>query len=533
MSILLEVLGRGVTVDTSRLIVDYLKLLHRGENLKQAVRWGMLERVVKLLDEEKISSAREQLRLYLFEFPSCARGRLAAGAISLHENQLAEAIGELNSVYVRQPGNTMALYALGHCYERLGRETQAVEFYQDCLKFKNYFRLPRQRLAAICYKNGQMQKTIREYELLRQEYPDDISTLLTLGHLYRIEGAYDKAIEAFNTAILIHPDNFRGVDERAEGLIRNGELDEALKYVDGLLEQHAEKADLLLMRADILRQLGMVEQATQTYEQAVQLCPDFLEAAVKLATQYLQQSDEKSAARQFNQAVEINDRIVDAYLGLALSQGAAGSTAEALSTLSLAAAVQANSSVLFAEAAKLEFVSSQYEATGPASRPRANQPDLLKSVIAAYRGQLADRPENAELLYGLGLLLLERGKLAQARKLFGRALRIHPTYTRAKYKLVLCLHDGGSPQQALACLMHTEALDKATVQLHYRTALLYCDRVKFASALLNLQRLTEDNLTTGDAHIDVSIALQNLGLLNRAANTCEQTLSAGTHPTAG
>ena len=87
---------------------------------------------------------------------------LAAG-ICLHKNEIAEAIEALQSVYLREPNNTMALYALGHCYERLGHEAEAVEFYQDCLKFKNYLQLPRQRLGAVYFKNGQIEKTIIEF----------------------------------------------------------------------------------------------------------------------------------------------------------------------------------------------------------------------------------------------------------------------------------------------------------------------------------------------------------------------------------
>jgi len=90
------------------------------------------------------------------------------------------------SVYVKCPRNVTALYALGHCCERLGREDESVAFYQDCLKSKISLSCHASGWAAIYFKNGQIEKAIREYEKLREEYPDDLSTSLTLGvSLYR------------------------------------------------------------------------------------------------------------------------------------------------------------------------------------------------------------------------------------------------------------------------------------------------------------------------------------------------------------
>ena len=58
-------------------------------------------------------------------------------------------------------------------------------------------------------------------------------------------------------------------------------------------------------------------------------------------------------------------------------------------------------------------------------------------------------------------------------------------------------------------------MDKDTLELHYKTALLYCDRIKFASSLINLEHFLEDNYASSDATVNISIILQNLGMLNR------------------
>ena len=133
MSQLLEILGRAITIDTSDLILHWLKTVIFSEGFEDSTQRRHLDTVIEFMRQKKPDAATEQLRTYLFENPSCIYGRMAAASINLHNNQLNEAIRELNSVYMRRPNNTMALYALGYCYERLGKEAQAVEFYQDCL----------------------------------------------------------------------------------------------------------------------------------------------------------------------------------------------------------------------------------------------------------------------------------------------------------------------------------------------------------------------------------------------------------------
>ena len=513
MSKLLEILGRAMTVDTADLIWHWLNAVNLPKDDSESAQYQQLNKIVELMDDRRVEAAEKQLRLYLFENPSCIRGRLAAAAICLHENRPGNAVKELNSVYLRQPNNTIALYALGHCYERLGKESGAIEFYQDCLKFKNYLQLPRQRLAAIYFKNGQLEKTIQEYELLKDEYPDDISALVTLGHLYIANARYSKAIEAFNTAILIHPDNFHTEDDDIDQLVRDGQLHEAAGKLEDLLQEQSDNADLIVKHADVLNMLGATAEALSQYEEAVRICPDFLEATIKLGTQYLQMQEGQLAARQFNRAVEINDQIVDAYIGLAIAQKLAGEVSDAIATLSLAAAIQPNSSLLLAETATLQFMVS-FGGNLPFHNTE-NSPKLIEAVIGAHRSQITRRPQNPDLHYRLGVLMMSVGKMGEAIEAFQSTLEINPTYTRARSKLVVCLFETGQKEPALERMIGPECLDKGTLELHYKIALLYCDRVKFASSLMNLDRLLENNFTCADSAVNISVVLQNLGLLDR------------------
>lgn len=527
MSGLLELLGRAITVDTADLIWHWLNERQPAGADGASLQCRHLGQIIDLMGDSHGEAATEQLRLYLFEHPSCCLGRMAAAAMALRANNLEAAIEELNSVYMRQPNNTMMLYALGHCHERLGRQAEAVAFYQDCLKFKGYLQLPAQRLAAVYFKDGRLADAIVQYELLSEHYPDDTSALVALGHLHTTAGQYGKAVEAFHGAILLHPDNFIAQDETIDELFHTGHLDEALDHIDVQLAEQENRPDLIAKRADILAMMGATSDAIAQYQQAIRLCPDFLEAAIKLGTNYLRIHADQLAAKQFNRAVEINDKIVEAYMGLAAAQKLAGQDSEAMKTLSLAAAIQPNSAFLFAETAKL-ILKAALEAN-LLEAPGAGV-DLDDVVMAAHRAHLARFPHNPDLDYRLGILCINANRLTEAMDLLEAALHINPTFVRAATKLAVCRFETGRADEALELVIPKGYHDSGTLELYYQTALLYSNRVKFASSVINLQRALETTIGSDlDPTTNLSIVLQNLGLADTVGLMWENLCQTAAH----
>jgi tetratricopeptide (TPR) repeat protein len=524
---LLEILGRAITVDAHDLIWHWLDERRQAQAEAQIEENHPLDHILDLMARGKSAEADEQVRLYLFENPSCSSGRLAAAALLLQENRLKEAIQQLNSIYLQQPNNTLALYVLGHCFERLGLQAEAVEFYQDCIKFNNCLQLPAQRLGAIYFKDGRLEDALAQYEPMKEHYPDDISTLVTLGHLYIAIGQYEQAVETFNTAILIHPDNFTTHDESIEDLVRDGQFQEALDQLDVLLSDQPERADLIAKQGDILAMTGGVSDAIAQYQRALRICPDFLEVTIKLGTNYLKMHAEQLAARQFNRAIEINDEIVEAYMGLAAAQKLAGRPIHALNTLSLAAAIQPNSAFLFAETAKL-ILKAAFEANLLATPPDGCTSE--QNVVAAHQRHLARFPNNPDLHYRLGILHMNGSRMPEALDCFQSALQINPTFSRAATKLAVCLFETGRGDEALDLILAPRHYDSKTLDLYYKTALLYCNRIKFASSLLNLQRQIESTLAPSlDPATNISIVLQNLGLSDTVGLMWENLCQTAAH----
>ncbi len=509
MSKIFEILGRAITADPAELIWHWLCEV----SYPSLARAQVVREIASLAQQGKDESARDMLRLYQFEFPQCAKGQMAEAAFALQSTQTETASQILAKLFRTQPANTLAAYILGLCCEQLQRESQAAQFYHDCLKFKNYLHLPHQRLAAIYLKNCQYEKAADEYEQLIFEHPDDVSTLILLGHLYLAQNRFDQADDTFNKAILIHPDNFAQEPDDIDDLIEQGDAYRACELLESLSLQERPSAQTLAKYGDALKMADCPDQALIKYQQALELSPDCLEINIKLGTLHLQMHQAELAAKQFNKSMEINDQIIDAYIGLCISQAKAGRQDQAEATLSLAAAIHPNSAILMAEAASLKLAqNSKLFENEPL---QADYSQCLDQVVDAHSCRLPYNQNDPQLRYRLAILLMSLSEFERAAELFGQTLQINPSHHRAQTKLAICLHQTGQKESAINHLTADTHFEPQMLDLHYKTALLYADRVKFASSMLNLERQLEDNYAGSDAGVNISVVLQNLGLLDR------------------
>ncbi len=346
--------------------------------------------------------------------------------------------------------------------------------------------------------------------MLCSEYPDDISALVTLGYLQIYAGKYSQAGASFNKAILMYPDN-SNTEYYIDQLVNEGQIDEAIEHIEELLRINPDRCDLILKYGDILYLSGKNEQAYEQYEHAVHSSPEFLEARIKLGMYYLRAEQELLAAEQFNRAFNINDNIVDAYIGLSLSQHLSKDFSGAADTLSLAASIQANSSILFTETACIHL---KHRCGNPETY-HYQQNDLPKAVIEAYRQQISLSGHNADLYYHFGILMMNYNRLSDAISAFENALEINTHFSGASNKLAICLLQTGKVEEAFYRLENYLVLKDDIVKLHYKTAILYCDRLKFASSVLNLQNSFHNNFSSIETSQNVSLILQNLSLLDR------------------
>lgn len=448
----------------------------------------------------------------------------AIGLACTHDElgQLDESLRYLHMARDVDPNDPAVLFAIAFCHERKGETAGAVDYYQRsiaaCPRLRNAF----ERLAAIALHQHDTDEAVRCYECLAEFEPDDVTVMLALGSLYLQSGRALDAVDQFERAVLIEPQTTGEPSEDAAALEASGDLVAAIEKLSAVVEKYPGIADFHVHLGDLFAKVGSDAAAVAQYAAAMELQPGYLEATIKLGTQHLRGRRFVEAARTFNNAVELNDRVILAYVGLGVAQHAAGRAEEGDATFNLAMSLEPNSTLLLAEAARLQL-RAEFEArartTLRAVPPDGPPPhdDLLAQQIRRHRQGLELAPNQADLHYRYGVLLRQTGRADGAERALRQALDINPCYGKALIKLGICLRETGHDVEALHMFERALTLRPESLDVHYQLGLLFSQRNQFDLSVEAMEVRLKDGGRSIALRPNVALALQNLGMLDRSA----------------
>lgn len=529
MSILLELLGKGLQTSLMRLVLPESRTLCAIEaallekESRETQHLGNLIRVgIHYAENGAVDKARGVFHSVLSVDAYHVEAHLALAALCIWEGSLDEALKILGRSYERHPQDARLLFAMGYCQERLGLCTEALPFYQQGAALRPYLRAIRERLAAIYVYQGKYEAGLSECTSLLREHPEDMWLYLAAGQLCLNQGQAKEAGRYFERALTIEPDNFELKDDAIEELVDNGRYEEAIEALQEVLARQGEFPDTYVRIGDLYLKLGNDPGAVTQYHKALELHPGYLEAAVKLGTQHLRQKRYYDAAVNFSRAAEINDQLITAYVGLAVSQQSSGYPEQARETVNLAASLDPNSNLLLAETCRLQLKiamsrrgrDSLYE-FDTQDKAGASADHLLEMQLQRHEAALASSGNRADLHYRYGMLLRGMGRVDEAIGHFRTALEINASYMKAKIKLGLSLREIGEPQEGMAHLSESLLVRPEYTTLHYKLGLLYCDQIRYALAVEHFSDEFQMGGEGGDIQSNLRLALQNMGLIDR------------------
>lgn len=550
MSYLLEMLGRGML---GRLHGAFDKVLGGANDAPLEV----LERAVE--DDPRDVAARILLGgAYLrADDPTAARD-LFRDLLADHDDasvrigyacalddlaRSEEALEQFRLVQKQDPTNPAILFCTGFCHERAGRETEAVNYYQDAISICPTLRNAHERLGAIFLKQDQVELAVHHYDQLCRLDPEKIDVHLTLANLLLRTGDYNRAIQRYQHAIALEPDNWTAHNDAVAAYEEAGLFREAIEHLHKMIEKQPDFADARVRLGDLYARIANDDAATAQYEKAVELSPGYLEANIRLATQHLRAGRHTEAARWFAYSLELNDRLLSAYVGMGVAQQAGGRSEESMASFEMARQVEPNSTLLFSEIARMQLKAAASEqasrflnlsidgldgASGAESAETdsdaaASPPceDLIGRVIERHQRAVRERPNHADLHYRLGLLLRNRGRIDDAIASFETAVAINPSYMKALIKLGLALKEADRIDEAVAAFEQAADLHPEYLDLHYQLGLLFSQNHQFEIALEHFERAVDGNPQNVDFQTNLALALQNMGLIDRARATWE------------
>jgi superkiller protein 3 len=538
MSHLLEILGRGLIGQISGAFGAALGPVPDAptEDLRQAIYAdpddldAQVRLAVRYLHCDDAVAARNGFLDVLRRDSDHNAARIGLACSYDELGRTEAALEELGIVQKADPTNPATLFCLGYCHERLGAHDQAVVYYQDSITVCPTLRNAHERLAAIFLQQNDTDLAIHHYAELCRLDPDQPELHLMLASLLLKAGDHQAAVERFEHALSLEPENWAAHGDLVSTYEQAGLYREAIEHLHEMIEKNPEVADSHSRLGDLYARVGNDAAATAQYERAVQMCPDYLEANVKLGTQHLRAGRYEEASRWFSFALEINDRVLGAYVGIGVAQHAEGRVSEALASFEMAQNVEPNSTLLFSEIARMQLKAAAGEQADK-FLPLAvgiedatdGAPGIAKDLLSRQIERLAvaveQNPNHADLHYRLGLLYRNRGQIEDAISCFRQAVTINPSYMKALIKLGLALKEAGETDESISVLKRAADLHPDYMDLHYQLGLLFAQKHQFEIAVEQLDRAVEPNPRNVSFQANLALALQNMGLVDRANAT--------------
>ena len=451
--------------------------------------------------------------------------RGAAIGLACVEDELGDAASArvyLERVRAADPDDPAVAFGIALCLERES-DARAADAYRRALELCPRLQNAHERLAAIAIQDRDYEAAARCYAALVELTPNDISLLGTLATLHLTCGRSERAAELFQRALLIDPESGDDTIEQADLVEDEARLLEAVASVQKLVSKYPGVTEFHLHLADLFVKLGDDDNAVRHFSAALEIHPDFLEATVKLGTQHLRRKRYAQAARTFNKAVELNDRLLTAFIGLGVAQRASGNEREARSTLDLACSLAPNSTLLFCETARLRLKAARRRAAPDDSFVESldvsvdtAHEDLTTLALRRCRAEAARHPLDADGQYRLAMMLRQCGDFEGSRRALQRAIGIHPNFCRARVKLGIGLLESGFADLADEQFRAAMTLPEDQINLNYELALLYSQRGRFDLAVEAGEFENAVDPDPESAGRNLTLALENLGLIDRA-----------------
>jgi serine/threonine protein kinase/Flp pilus assembly protein TadD len=245
------------------------------------------------------------------------RGRHCMGQFIYHtisREDLDEAISHFERAIDLDPGFALAHSALGNCYvnrvlKGLGEAndyTTAASEFGRALELDPKLLEARMQMVFIYMSQGQKPKAREEVELLRTEYPNDVGVHFARGYLARLDSDYEKALRSFDRMVRLNP-NERVVTSynRARIFTYQGRYEEALAELNAGAELEPDHPMIQTFRGRVLFYRGDVDEATRILEHVLETHPKMDGIRPILATCLSAQGKHELANKQLTERVKI------------------------------------------------------------------------------------------------------------------------------------------------------------------------------------------------------------------------------------
>ncbi|MFN3231370.1 MAG: tetratricopeptide repeat protein [Alphaproteobacteria bacterium] len=394
-----------------------------------------------------------------------------------------EALQDLNHATAQQPRNAFAWWVKGKALTALGRYDQAVNAYSKSIdaqgdvsfvwtdRGRAYVGLRQleaarsdfstaisldgeswlafEQRARVNFDLGDSDAAFTDVERSMELAPQEAGPVLARGLFFRLTGDHERAVIDFDRVIELAADIPAAYYERGNSYSQLGQLDAAIDDYAKAIELYPQYADAYFERGKAYAAQGQVDFAFGDYSKVIELNPGFAAAYVERAFIHVDDAAYDLANADLNEAIKHDPGNGDNYVYRAFTLNELGMPDEALADLDRAEGSFARGPFAETERALALFLKGENDrALSILNNVLESAPERVRALrvrgdvyqhgfkdnenaLNDYHRALAISPSNAQTLFSLSVLELNKGAWSAAADTLKQLVAVAPWHDAA------------------------------------------------------------------------------------------------------
>ncbi|MGA2040517.1 MAG: tetratricopeptide repeat protein [Bryobacteraceae bacterium] len=291
---------------------DYAAAIKTADEALAVDRSNLFAKIIEsaaLMGQKKTAEARQLLESLRVQSPNSPDVVFQLGGVSLAEKKYKEADEEFRRAYELKPGNIRGMTGLVETDLEQNKSDAAIQTLRDEISKNPERDDMRLLLADVEVRVGKFDAALTDYQAIVDKMGKNSKArarvYARLGETYRRKGDLANAIQAFQKARELLPDDVTVLSELALVLDSAQRWSEAMKVYEAAIKLAPNDAVSLNNDAFLIAEHGGdLDQALTRAQRATQLLPKYAEVADTLGWIYLKKNLSDQAIEIFKRNVE-------------------------------------------------------------------------------------------------------------------------------------------------------------------------------------------------------------------------------------
>jgi predicted O-linked N-acetylglucosamine transferase (SPINDLY family) len=285
-------------------------------------------------------------------------------------------------------------------------------------------------------------------------------------------------------------------------LYNSGQTELVIQTCKKLLKTYKESVVLLNLLGSVLHERREFKEAIRSYNQAIQIYPDYADAHYNLGNAHQELGQLKESIQSYNKVIQLNPDYAEAYnnLGVVLKDLKQFKK----SIQSCVKAIQLKPD--YAEAYNNLGVTLQ-------------ESGRLDEAVKSYNKATKLKPDYAEAYSNLGVTLQELGRLDEAVKRYNQAIQIDPNYAEAYSNLGVVQKELGQFEEAIRSYNQAIQIYPDYAEAYSNLGVVQKELGQFEEAINNYNKAIQLKPDYAEAYNNLGATLQESGRLDEAVKS--------------